>query len=295
MSNQITDREWEQLSAYLDNQLPQRDRDQFEKKLADQLSLQQALDDLKRTRVLLASAPRRRAPRNFTLTPSMVRPRLEKRLIPFFSWASATTLVMFILSFFIRLLPLASPVGLMSAPDTSTKPMQEVYRAQEASPSDKSQPVPAAPGITWGTPPPGMPRPQMGGGMAPPPGMGGGEDSAPKSTSLPPVQPAAVQSPTPSPSLKIAPTEKVLPSPGDHRPTEGGIKKVESGAGPVLGIPTENAGKIIATPPVSVEREPISGKSTNVNDLVVAQVGLVIASVLFGVAAILLRLRINRE
>ncbi len=71
MSTQITPRDWESLSAYLDEQLSASDRQNLENRLAKNPDLRRALDELHSTRSILRSLPKLRAPRNFTLTPSM--------------------------------------------------------------------------------------------------------------------------------------------------------------------------------------------------------------------------------
>jgi anti-sigma factor RsiW len=63
--------EWENLSAYLDGELSPRERARFEKELKGKADLQLALEDLRKTRVVLRSQSLLRAPRNFTLTPQM--------------------------------------------------------------------------------------------------------------------------------------------------------------------------------------------------------------------------------
>ncbi len=67
-----TNKELEALSAYLDGQLPDKQRIKLEARLAADADLQAALDGLRRTRTLLRRAPQAKAPRNFTLTPDMV-------------------------------------------------------------------------------------------------------------------------------------------------------------------------------------------------------------------------------
>jgi hypothetical protein len=64
-------RDWEALSAYLDNQLKTKDRVRLESRLNESPELRSALDELRRTRAVLRSQPRLRAPRNFTLTAEM--------------------------------------------------------------------------------------------------------------------------------------------------------------------------------------------------------------------------------
>lgn len=72
MTNRISPRDWEALSAYLDNQLGKQEYQQLETRLSAEGDLQKALDELRKTRQLLRSIPKYRAPRSFALTPAMV-------------------------------------------------------------------------------------------------------------------------------------------------------------------------------------------------------------------------------
>ena len=71
MAIQITPRDWEAVSAYLDHQLSEKEQAQIEARLSNEPELREALESLRRSRLVLRSAPRLRAPRNFTLTASM--------------------------------------------------------------------------------------------------------------------------------------------------------------------------------------------------------------------------------
>lgn len=71
MTTPISSREWEALSAYLDNQLNARERARLEKRLREDASLRSALDGLRRTRQFLRKQPQMRAPRSFALSPEM--------------------------------------------------------------------------------------------------------------------------------------------------------------------------------------------------------------------------------
>lgn len=79
MTTRITPPQWEALSSYLDNQLTPQERARLETHLKQDAELRQALEDLRRTRALLRSQPRLRAPRNFTLTPAMAGVRSGAR------------------------------------------------------------------------------------------------------------------------------------------------------------------------------------------------------------------------
>ncbi|MBU1660613.1 MAG: hypothetical protein KKD28_03985 [Chloroflexi bacterium] len=99
MKKQISSRDWETLSVYLDGQVRPRARTSLEARLQTDPSLSAALDELRRTRSVLRSLPRLRAPRNFTLTPQMAgQPRvIASRLYPAFRLASALASLLFVL------------------------------------------------------------------------------------------------------------------------------------------------------------------------------------------------------
>ncbi len=93
-------RDLEQLSAYLDGQLTRADQARLDARLTAAPNLAAALDELRAARAILRRTPKRRAPRNFTLTPRMagIRPPVP-RAVPVFRLASAITTLVLILSF----------------------------------------------------------------------------------------------------------------------------------------------------------------------------------------------------
>lgn len=76
---QISSRDWEALSAYLDGQLAQKERAHLEARLQEDAALRSGLEELRRTRAVLRRQPGLRAPRNFTLTPHMAGLRTGRR------------------------------------------------------------------------------------------------------------------------------------------------------------------------------------------------------------------------
>jgi anti-sigma factor RsiW len=100
MTTRISNRDWEALSAYLDGQLNPKQRARLDTRLQDSAELRTALDQLRKTRTLLRSQPRLRAPRNFTLTPEMAGLHTGRRALPSFypalrlAFTLATVLVM---------------------------------------------------------------------------------------------------------------------------------------------------------------------------------------------------------
>jgi anti-sigma factor RsiW len=75
MKQVISSRDWEQLSAYLDDALAAREARALEERLKSDAKLADGLEQLRRTRALLRSAPQGRPPRHFTLTEDMVGSR----------------------------------------------------------------------------------------------------------------------------------------------------------------------------------------------------------------------------
>ncbi|MGD2158974.1 MAG: hypothetical protein PVG32_18995 [Anaerolineales bacterium] len=100
MIKKISNRDWENISAHLDGQLPPSKQAHFAERLESEPALRDAYDSLRSTRAVLRSLPRLRAPRNFTLTPEMAGIRQRKkrlRLIPSFQFASALASLLLLL------------------------------------------------------------------------------------------------------------------------------------------------------------------------------------------------------
>jgi hypothetical protein len=72
MKKNISRRDWQIISEYLDEQLSNRERARFETRLSEDPELRSALDEFRSIRSLLREIPAKRAPRNFTLTPQMI-------------------------------------------------------------------------------------------------------------------------------------------------------------------------------------------------------------------------------
>ncbi|HNQ96357.1 MAG TPA: hypothetical protein PKK96_16695 [Anaerolineales bacterium] len=96
----MNDHDLELLSSYLDGQLSLSDSARLESRLKSDGRLVSALDDLRAARTLLRQLPKRRAPRNFTLTRKMVglNPPLP-RSYPAFRFATVVATLLFFFTF----------------------------------------------------------------------------------------------------------------------------------------------------------------------------------------------------
>ncbi|HUG34343.1 MAG TPA: zf-HC2 domain-containing protein, partial [Anaerolineales bacterium] len=110
----INQRDLELLSAYLDGELNPSDSARLEARLKNDPALDSVLDDLRAARTFLRKLPKRRAPRNFTLTRKMVglNPPLP-RSYPAFRFVTAVATLLFFFTFGINTLApqFLQPIG----------------------------------------------------------------------------------------------------------------------------------------------------------------------------------------
>jgi hypothetical protein len=255
MNPPLTPQDWEVLSEYLDGQLTEAEQSRVRVLLERRPELQEELEVLRRTRQVLRAAPRRRAPRNFTLTPTMaqqIRPRsLWSRLsVPSFGFASALATLLFVLSFFFRPISMAST---NLAPMMASAPVAARDQAQ----SEYSAPEPA-PIIIWqeggrGGGPTGT------GGMGGAPGKAvGAPTSAPQLAAEPTLASDTASSsllPTPTPVIESQPRAAIQPTTAETAvakaapmtppfPTGSNAAGATVSNGPILGVvATEDRGQ----------------------------------------------------
>lgn len=287
MRANLSTRDYEQISAYLDGQLSPGEKRKLEERMQARPELKTALEELNQTRMLLRSAPRRKVPRNFTLTPAMVgdtgparkRSWFNLNLFPALGFASAVATLLLVATIVFELgsgggapmqtamqpqLETAAPeVGILEAPQADTQ-LQKVPGAENAAPG---------PVIVWGDPystgvqgaSPGYPG-GLGGGAADGMGGAGGEiyaernlgGGAPDGSIV--LPPQAVESLPTSDTRATEPTAMPEPSMGITGAEEPAAEQESaefSGSGPILGAPVEDTGgEIIGK---SAQGRPIAG------------------------------------
>lgn len=181
MNGDLSFREYERFSAYLDGQLSPEEVSRLEEDLRRNPQWRLALDELRETRALLRRAPRYRAPRNFTLTPEMVGKPARQGFFSFLSARLATgmaaaALVATLLLQFLPALRFAAPMAAAPAPQAVEKAAEMQAVPQETQPASLApesamraavQPTATAPIIIWNAPG------GLGGGSGAPEGYGG--------------------------------------------------------------------------------------------------------------------------
>lgn len=211
MMTRISNRDWEALSAYLDGQLSLKERDRLEARLKASADLQDALEQLRRTRSVLRSLPPVRAPRNFTLTPQMVRARAAPSpAYPIFRFASALAAVLLVL---VLLGDFLTPRMMASAPTSAALLVQAttVVKGAASEPSAAATVAPQSPSeapMLQALPADSaLATEESARQTEAPPGLGAGE---PEGTGVAGI---TVAQPTPEASLKTFQELAVTPTP----------------------------------------------------------------------------------
>ncbi len=158
-SRPLTEFDFELLSAYIDGQLSDSERQLIETRLADEPSLSAALDDSRATVALIKLLPPTQAPRNYTLTPQMVSARSQPahRVVPFaktsvfsaLSTAAAVVLLVIGVSFLTQSSDQENANVAMLATSITAQPFEEAQsnaRAANtalAAPAEPTRPISA--------------------------------------------------------------------------------------------------------------------------------------------------------
>jgi hypothetical protein len=132
-------RDVEQLSASLDGQLSKADKTRLEARFQSDPALATVLADLHQARAILRRTPKRRLPRNFTLTPKMagIKPPVP-RMVPALSWASAVAMLVFVSTLGMNLLGQLSFGA--SSPMLAAAPMTNEGFGRGGGPADTQAP-----------------------------------------------------------------------------------------------------------------------------------------------------------
>ncbi len=284
MTTQLSPRDWEQLSAYMDGQLSINDTQAMGKRLDESKELRQALEQLRQTQSMLKAIPMHRVRHNFTLTAEMVKPNKALKLLPVFRFASALAslglVVLFLLDFGLSFSKMSLGASAPMAPAMEVRSAAD-QAAEEAAPQI----------IFWGSPTPDYALMGKGGGAPPGPMEGAPQASMP--VEEPAAESALVPSTTAQPAAEVpmevqAEESTLLPTPTPvpeaTLSAEAYSSPSDSSSGPILGIPpSEEQGNMAA--PMAEEalrtpQEPFDYKPLAYVGLALIAIGGLIASVI---------------
>jgi hypothetical protein len=292
MDIKLSPKDWGQISDYLDGQLIGPQKDAFEKQVSIQASLKLGLEEMRLTRSILRSAPRRKLPHNFTLTRAQVMQTSKPGLLfPVFSFASALSLVLIMVSLLIPRLPLRAPM--MAA----SQGAQEAFKLEAQATKTVNSEIPSI--IIWGNPPINLPVDGMGGGGPPIPAPLRAEKQGEIPSVTPTVQnapsgpppsaiPEAAESAPPAQAAEIAGKTYTTQTPLPTQGTSLSRDQMDT-TGPILGIrPVEQEGRIAVTPTTS-RAVSTSESARSARFWPFLRMILAITAILFAVAALIVR------
>ncbi len=230
MRNQRRNRkDLETLSAYLDNALSGEERQMLEARLIREPDLRLVLENLRKTRQLVRALPQVRAPRNFTLTPNMVKVRRKRRFWGLYL-RLATSLAAIVLVMLVGFELLVAGQFLPGWRPEAPLPEKELAIDGSAT---------AEPLIFWGHP--------GNGGAGAAEGIGGsGMEGGPAAVES---EPMLMESTEAAPKQPGETPETVEAEPPMPQTAEAEPMRVEpGGAGhPILGLNPDEAGDVIET------------------------------------------------
>ena len=169
-TSNLSTREWQLLSIYADEQTSTRQQKKAEELLQENPAAQDALDQIRDTKNMLASLPDLKAPRNFTLKDAPAR---KVNLPTFFSvlrFSATTAALLFIVVVVMNLFPSLNPLQTAAVYPVDRSEMMAAETQQEG--EAESPDI-----IFWGSGP--APGSAFGKGAGPDAGIGGGGDAQP--------------------------------------------------------------------------------------------------------------------
>ena len=225
MKKKLTLQDFQLISAYLDDACSAKERILFEKRLQEEPELNQVFLEFSHTRRLLHAMPVRRAPRNFSLSPSRVpvRPR-RFFLAPAMNFASLAAVMLLVVIFAgSRLFP-----GLLGSQNTA-----ESFSPMAASLDSANLASTGAPMIIiWGQSGSSAPQATTKSGLGG--GNGGVSSSSAQGSNPVPTAPPTLAAPMPSAAISPQVTQS------------------SDGSSLILGLPAASEqGKIISPTPES--------------------------------------------
>jgi hypothetical protein len=303
--------DYEEFSAYLDGQLSPSEKARVEETLIANPERKAALEELAATRTLLRSAPRYRAPRNFTISAETARTYARKPLFPnlfafrFSAALSALSLVVVLAIQVFSQVPLATQNTVALAPAAAEAPAAApMAKAQtdSAGANPESAQAEGTMTIEWdntsqlamgkgGGPSTNAGAPSVSLAQPNPGGYGGG---APDNATPAPINgvvalpPNAVEDSTQDSSARIA--VEGTPAPQDQASSI-------QGSGPILGVPQEGESGKLISPNGEIQTDQYTDSSTRssgLNTRQMVQIALAGLAVIAAGLAIFFRIRSSR-
>lgn len=280
MKLNVSPKDWQSLSNYLDGQLSNQEVSILEARLKSEPPLKQTLQEMQQTRYLLHHAKKVPVPRSFTLTPEMaaqIRPA-RKPLFPIFSFASVIATIFLVVVILFEFLPdmLSGDLSQKTAASNEMLAMEAAPMAADAMDTADSPQI-----FEWG-----YPQSKIEGGY------GGGGDMGAGMLAAPPIGGGVEM----EPEIPVIPAEEPAPAAEEQRSiTKQADSEPITGTGPILGIRSAEETDAFNNSVLNILREsgdePIPTRSKSFPWLRLSQILLGSIAILSAITAIILRKR----
>lgn len=265
MLKNISARDFELLSSFLDNQLSPSELKHLQARLVLEEGLQTALQGLQRTKLILRALPHHPVPRNFSIPLGVKRPKFDLyQYFQIFRFSSVgavlVLMILLVMDFFLPSLKMATSPADLAA--------QAPAGAIISEPSADEPVI-----ITWGSP------------QAEAFGRGGGGGGAAESSGADTAAQAA-----PLENAKKVPDEALTaPMPETAVSPELKAAPPVSGTGPILGIPPSAQRGIVPT----LSPMPVEMDTASFDALRLLQIGFGLLAVLAAILTLWIRRRLG--
>jgi hypothetical protein len=273
MNERGRSRDLQHLSQYLDSRLNETQTRKLEARLAQDAALRERLENLRKTKLMLSRLSRVRAPRNFTLSPEMVKVRRKQRhpLTLAMRWATTVAAILLVVLFGADLL-FKGPILARSSLQEAAPAMEAMTLSEDMAANAEPTPEPL---ILWGAPN----APGRGGGdEAEAFGLGGGGTGA--------VEEPITEAPVPIDEVP----EEAPPGPVEATPQDTETFSKGTGESPILGLNPDQGGEIVSTSEAPAAAESAAWLS-NLSVLNWVEIALAVIILASGMTWLILRKR----
>ena len=287
----ISSKDLEKLSAYIDGQLQSSEREQLQKRLRHDKALQESLTNLQQTRAVIRSLPKRKAPRNFTLTANMVSVERTPFFRPAFGLVSALAVLFLFFVLISDYLFIPEYIGMfpVSKAPSEINEIAAMEKVAESEPLIFPSEIPAA-AVEESLEMPVEEPVGIGGGAEP----AGQEDPALETLMGTPEPPMMEAAPSAADELPLSEGTRLLDEESDSLPEEAATEMLEE-----LDVQTPSALKLegnedaepIVEPSLMIENEPFQSVLWVQWILWLVEVILLIIAVGSGILMVYMRLR----
>ncbi|MCX6055909.1 MAG: hypothetical protein NTZ74_13545 [Chloroflexi bacterium] len=271
MSKNLTQKDWQLISAYLDDQLPVYDHIKTDSRLENDPPFRQVFFEVAYTRQILRSLPAKRAPRNLTLSQKIIQDQPRRAWFqPAMSFISATAAIVLVVLFTTStIIP-----GFQSAKSVAPGMNSQAEFSAESNQKGAAENVETTPEIILWNPSADLTEGK--GGGANPSGMSGTDQSTQSSAPAPIEQDnQEILSPLAAQTMEEQPTDSTSEYPYDPSTL-------------ILGVPEPGTGGKI----IDRMNNTIEGLSPDPNDTPTSapwMIGLAALSLISGLIALFLR------